>query len=581
MRKLLALLIAIPLMAQMPSKLKVRELKIKGTNAYWKADTINVGHINITSQSVPRMITFTADDGFLSDSTHLIPWGRDHGVTWTLFIIPTYIVNPPASPYPHMGKTALQYVGQYADIQAHAEHGLVTHNFTEEMLDSLFTFTLDSLRSWGFNPRFFAFPLGEYNDMILAKTQEYFEGAVLTHWYNWTYNRPGTNPYMLVRIGFEEFIENNEVDSLWEIMDSVAKYGGWMIIMEHHVEDADTAIYTTVLDSALAKGLTPVSLSEGFDRFYQFKTKSFIVSNFDSTSGFTALQYRIGQLRLGELSQGQMVIWASDKYFKKGGSTFFVCTGSWWQDGVGGNKEGWKLPASEWPIDMDKALVWWAGVQNMLAQKSFRDMADTFNWSVVNVIDYELWGNGIAAVKNIYTPYPYNGGANITSDVRDELKLQEFTVVMLERHEPDANNNRTLIQVYDGWNYGWKIVLDPANEQLHYDVVVDNGGVREVKEKYFNYVPPDSMYFISMRVKADAGAGTVEIKFGINDRAYDDNLYSGLTSPQILYSATNTKLEIFRYSCYASVGFFAIYPSFLTDTEITNMYNTLKDFIGF
>ena len=172
----------------------------------------------------PNTVAITIDDGYKSPLVFAAPVLKKYNFPWTFFVYPSFIGNHPTSSYRGAASwpELIELQKEGVDIECHSmTHPQLTHRGgkTPEQYDAWLTNETATSKSileskLGKPIKYFAYPYGEYNEKVEAKTIAAGYEAIFTVANNPIH--PGTNVYAMGRYIITTPVEKAYVSYLHE-----------------------------------------------------------------------------------------------------------------------------------------------------------------------------------------------------------------------------------------------------------------------------------------------------------------------------------------------------------------------------
>ena len=252
----------------LPDFTTVGTLRFVFMNGTGDANVQLVALEDIPQEETKGLISFTFDDGLVTQYTEAAKILGDRGIAATAYIIPTLVgTNENCMTEEQIISLKKDYGW---DIESHGESRL--DQMTDAEIIEDFTLTQRWIRERGLGDgNHYAYPNGVFDERIKSLAQQYFTtGRTIDYS---TLNGYGSallpEPYNIRAISA---IGNNpaghSVASVKREIDRVAQYGGWLILVFHSIGDTNTAMYCAaddlaeIADYALSKGIDIKTVAE-------------------------------------------------------------------------------------------------------------------------------------------------------------------------------------------------------------------------------------------------------------------------------------------------------------------------------
>lgn len=154
-----------------------------------------------------------------------------------------------------------------------ASHGIAHTDFTaltDAQLTAEMKGSKDALTAMGFNINNIVYPLGNYNEKVMAEAKKYYHCAPTLNSEGF-YNTAPIMTYKLQRFGMATSGQNKTYDQYKALIDEAVSRKAWMITLTHGVEffnfPEQVTILGQVLDYLISINVPILTLEQGYQRF--------------------------------------------------------------------------------------------------------------------------------------------------------------------------------------------------------------------------------------------------------------------------------------------------------------------------
>lgn len=222
----------------------------------------NIQSVMLIDAEKPKgIVSFTFDDGLITQYTKAAPILASRGIPATAYII-TDLVGVSENSVTEEQLNELKNVYGW-DIESH--YGYEMDAMTEDEVANAFYETKKWIQERGLGRGdHFAYPGGVHNDTILKVARKYFTTARTIDYsvMNGVKSTSISTPHQLNAVtGVGNNPAGVSVTRIKALIDKVAQYGGWVILVFHSIGDTPTAMFCKesdfieIADYAVASGV--------------------------------------------------------------------------------------------------------------------------------------------------------------------------------------------------------------------------------------------------------------------------------------------------------------------------------------
>jgi len=230
--------------------------------------TDKIKEVYISDKRSQGLITFSFDDGFMTDYTIMKPLFLAKGVPATSSIIQIKIGDAGCMDWAEI--EALQDDGW--EICSHGIDAARCDTLTEAELEYVMKASRDTLIAHGMDISTFVYAGGRYSDTAMMVARKYYRAARSTIMYSpapvednpFLFNDNILKTYALTSVIADSPADSNAV---YNLIDSAAVNKLWLILYIHETNSADSAIISNYIDYIQAKGdsLQIVTIDQALD----------------------------------------------------------------------------------------------------------------------------------------------------------------------------------------------------------------------------------------------------------------------------------------------------------------------------